>query len=98
MREFRAHHEEFVAAGITVAGVSTDSAESCRHWAERLRLPYPLLSDERREAGRAFHVLREFGIAGWNVAFFHRTTFLADAAGVVRAVWGSVKTRGHARE
>src|SRR5262245_56660740 len=98
MREFRAHHAEFESAGVAVAGVTVDSVESCRRWAERLRLPYPLLSDVSREAGRAFHVLREVGIGPWKVEFFARTTFLADRAGKIRAVWGDVRVRGHARE
>ena len=51
MREFRAHHAEFAVAGVAVAGVTVDSIESCRRWAERLRLPYPLLSDPTRAMG-----------------------------------------------
>jgi peroxiredoxin Q/BCP len=98
MREFRVHYSEFQQAGIAVAGVTLDGVESCRQWAERLDLPYPLLSDPRREAGRAFHVLQEFGLGPWKIEFFSRTTFLADTSGVVRAVWGEVKLRGHARQ
>ena len=98
MREFRAHHEELLAAGARVAGVTLDSIESCRTWGERLRLPYPLLSDSARAAGEQCHVLRRVGLAGWNIEFFQRSTFLVDTAGVVRAVWGDVKIRHHARE
>jgi peroxiredoxin Q/BCP len=96
MREFRVHHSEFQQAEIALAGVTLDSVESCRQWAARLELPYPLLSDVTREAGQAFHVLNDFGIGAWKIEFFSRTTFLADTGGVVRAVWGDVKLRGHA--
>jgi peroxiredoxin Q/BCP len=98
LREFRVHHAELVGAGVAVAGVTADPVEDSRRWAKRLDLPYPLLSDPTREAGRAFRVQREFGIGGWKVELFRRTTFLADAHGVVRAVWGDVKMRGHAVE
>lgn|SRR5215831_2121692 len=98
MREFRALHEQFQAAGVAIAGVSTDSVESCREWAQKLQLPYPLLSDARREAGRAFHVMREFGIGGWKIDLFKRTTFLADREGIIRAIWSRVGVRRHARE
>ncbi|HTO92401.1 MAG TPA: peroxiredoxin [Candidatus Sulfotelmatobacter sp.] len=98
MREFRALHEHFRAAGATIAGVTTDSIESCRDWAARLQLPYPLLSDERRLAGREFHVMRELGIGGWKIDLFRRTTFLADRHGVVRAIWTRVGVRRHGRE
>ncbi len=98
MREFRARHAEFVAAGAAVAGVSLDSVESNRAAAERLRLPYPLLTDTERRTGEAFRVLSRIGLGGWNVEFFRRTTVLADAAGTIAAVWGKVKVRGHALE
>jgi len=98
MREFRALHEHFRDSGVAVAGVTTDTVESCRDWAARLQLPYPLLADTERKAGRAFHVMREFGIGSWKIDLFKRTTFLADRDGVVRAIWTRVGVRRHARE
>lgn len=98
MREFRAHHAEFTAAGVAVAGVTTDTIASCRAWVKRLHLPYPLLSDERREAGEAFRMLERIGVGEWKIEFFRRTTILIDAGGVIRAVWNEVKIRGHATE
>jgi len=79
-----------------VAGISPDSAESSRGWAGRLDLPYPLLSDVERRAGTAFGVIRRIGIGSWNLELFRRVTFLVDARGVVVALWGRVKIRGHA--
>ena len=98
MREFRARHPELVAAGVTVAGVTLDTLESCRTWARRLRLPYPLLSDEARAAGEACFVIDRVGLGPWKLEFFRRTTLLADVNGIVRRVWGDVKIRGHGRE
>lgn len=98
MREFRALHDRFEESGVAVAGVTTDSVESCRDWAERLDLPYPLLSDANRQVGRAFHVMREFGIGNWKVDLFRRTTFLADREGIIRAIWTRVGVKRHARE
>jgi peroxiredoxin Q/BCP len=96
MREFRVHHEAMRAAGLTVAGISLDTAESSRMWTERLHLPFPLLSDVDRHAGAAFGVIRRIGLGGWNIEFFRRATFLVDARGMVVAVWERVKVRGHA--
>lgn len=98
MREFRVHHSEFTAAGIAVAGVSRERATSNAEWTKRLGLPYPLLSDREGEAGRAFGVTRHVGLGAWNVEFFRRTTFLADASGTIASVWESVKARGHAAQ
>ena len=98
MREFRARHSELVAAGVTVAGVTLDTLESCRTWVRRLRLPYPLLSDEARAAGEACSVIERVGLGPWKIEFFRRTTLLVDSTGIVRRVWGDVKIRGHGRE
>lgn len=98
MREFRAHHDEFVAAGAAVAGVSLDPLERARAWAERLALPYPILSDVEREAARELGLLRRIGIGGWSIELMRRATVLADRQGVIRAVWEDVKIRGHALE
>lgn len=49
---FRDHAAELRAAGAAVAGLSTQDTEFQREVAERLRLPFPLLSDaELRLAG-----------------------------------------------
>jgi thioredoxin-dependent peroxiredoxin len=98
MREFRVHYEELKAAGVEIAGISTDTPESSRDWARRMELPFPLLSDDGREAGAAFGVIRRVGIGTWNVEFFKRSTFLVDARGIVVAEWRKVKVRGHAAE
>src|SRR5882757_3536853 len=43
---FRDAYEDFVQAGAAVIGVSTDSSESHRSFAEGQRLPFLLISDE----------------------------------------------------
>jgi len=79
-----------------VAGINRESLETNLEWAERLKLPYPLLSDVDRRAGEAFRVIRRLGIGGWSVDLYRRSTFLIDAHGMIAAVWGNVKVRGHA--
>lgn len=98
LREFRAHHDEYVKHGLEVAGVTLDKPTSNLEWSEKLSLPYPLLSDVDRRAGAAFRVVRRIGIGSWAIEMFRRTTFLVDTQGLVAAVWGNVKIRGHANE
>ncbi|HWO41925.1 MAG TPA: peroxiredoxin [Candidatus Eisenbacteria bacterium] len=59
-----------------ILGVSVDSLESHRRWAEELGgLAYPLLSDERKEVSRAYGVLdEEAGVA-------LRATFIINPSG-----------------
>ena len=81
-----------------MAGINADTVESNRHWTERLKLPFPLLSDPDRIAAEAFGGLRRVGLGTWSVEFFRRRTVLADRLGVVGAVWDKVHIRGHASE
>jgi peroxiredoxin Q/BCP len=98
LREFRAHHDAFVARGITVAGISRDAPDSARRWRERLHLPYAVLSDPGGDAGRAFGIMRRIGLGAWKLELFRRSTFLIEAGGRVGAAWGKVKVRGHAAQ
>jgi peroxiredoxin len=50
---FRDHAADLAAAGATVMGLSTQSSGYQAEAADRLRLPFPLLSDERLELSQA---------------------------------------------
>ena len=53
---FRDHAAEIGAAGAAVAGLSTQDTGYQREAADRLRLPFPLLSDAGREFTRALRL------------------------------------------
>lgn len=98
LREFRVAHDRYAERGLFVAGVNREPLEKNFEWAERLSLPYPLLSDAGRRAGEAFRVIRRIGLGSWTVDLYRRSTFLIDAHGLIAAVWGNVKARGHAAQ
>jgi peroxiredoxin len=60
---FRDHAAELSAARAEVAGLSTQDSDYQREAAERLHLPFPLLSDADLELTRAL-VLPTFTVAG----------------------------------
>jgi len=60
---FRDHAAELLEAGAMVAGLSTQSVHDQRELAERLQLPFPVLSDELLALTRALH-LPTFTVAG----------------------------------
>ncbi len=70
--------EAFTAESSAILGVSVDSIDSHRSWAEELGgLNYPLLSDEAKTLSRAYGVLDEKeGVA-------LRATFIINPAGVI---------------
>ena len=78
--------------------MNADSVAGNHAWSQRLRLPYPLLSDPERSAAAAFGGLLRLGIGGWTIDLFRRRTVLAGRDGVVAALWDKVKIRGHAVE
>ena len=70
--------KDFAAEGAAVLGVSVDSIDSHRSWAEELGgLAYPLLSDEAKTLSRVYDVLDEKeGVA-------LRATFIINPAGTI---------------
>jgi peroxiredoxin len=60
---FRDHHAELAAAGARVFGLSTQDTAYQRELAERLSLPFPILSDAGLELTRALR-LPTFEVAG----------------------------------
>ena len=78
IRGFAGRNEEFEKLGAQVLGASVDSEHSHKAWIERDfgSLPFPLLSDIRREATEAYGVLLPEGIA-------LRGTFIVDPEGML---------------
>lgn len=90
---FRDAYEDFVRAGAAVIGVSGDSLESHRAFAEARRLPYRLVSDADGALRRAFEVPKTLGL------FAGRVTYVIDQAGVLRHIFNAPLAAGqHVRE
>jgi peroxiredoxin Q/BCP len=80
---FRDSHEAFREAGAVVIGVSSDSADSHRKFAERFGLPFVLLSDADGTLRGRYGVPRTLGF------FPGRVTYLIDRDGIVRHIFSS---------
>ena len=78
--------------------MSVDTLESHAKWIRRLRIPFLLLSDPERKAGRALDLMRRIQVGSWGVEFFRRATLLVDRRGIIAAAWGKVQVRGHAEQ
>ena len=82
-RAFRDRYNEFTALDGEIVGVSGDSLQSHRRFADRMHLPFPLLSDEAGTARRIYRVEKTLGfIPG-------RATFVIDKTGIVRHIYVS---------
>lgn len=91
---FRDRWPELRRSNIMVVGVSVDGVASHKAFATRLKLPYPLLADERHDLARAMGVLRGFG----PMSFASRETFLIDPQGTIVYHYPSVDTSRHAAQ
>ena len=79
---FRDHYQEFQALGPEAMGLSVQSAEYQREMAERLHLPFPVVSDIDYQFQKALN-LPTFVTAG--MTLLKRVTLIANA-GLIEAV------------
>ena len=95
---FAQNHAEFVRRDIAVIGVSKDSVESHRKFAEKYDLPFVLLADPELQAIKAYGVWQEKKLYG-KVSFgVVRTTFIIDEKGIVSEIMPKVKPDTNAAE
>jgi peroxiredoxin Q/BCP len=96
-QDFQALSGEFAALGAVILGVSRDSVASHDRFRAKQGFAFDLLSDADETTCRAYDVIREKNMYGRTVLGIERSTFLIDAAGVLRAAWRKVKVKDHAR-
>ena len=95
---FRDHIDAFKRHGVVVLGVSPDTPESHRKFAEKYGLNFTLLSDPEHKVLEAYGVWQEknmYGKKKWGVK---RTTYIIDENGVIQHVFKKVNTAIHAEE
>lgn len=80
-----------LAQRATVLGVSSDTQDSHKAFADKYSLPFKLLVDSSHTLERAFGVPLRGDYA-------KRVTFVIDRAGKVRKVFPDVNPNGHAQE
>lgn len=80
---FRDGYESFRDAGAEIVGISSDSGESHRRFADRHGLPFRLLSDPDGSVRARYGVAKTFGLIPG------RATFVIDREGIVRHSFSS---------
>ena len=95
---FRDQAAAFRRAGTAIVGISRDSLASHEKFCLKEKLPFTLLSDADEKVCRLFDVIQEKTLYGRKYLGIERSTFLVDAAGVLRREWRKVKVNGHVEE
>jgi peroxiredoxin Q/BCP len=89
--EFRDSWAQLQKMGVEVFGVSTQNNRSHQAFAEKHKLPFSLLPDEKGELAAKYKVPVFLGFA-------RRITYLIDKDGKIARVWPSVNPVGHSAE
>jgi peroxiredoxin Q/BCP len=95
---FRDEYAALQATGAVLLGVSPDDEESHRKFAAKFRLPFQLLADPGASIATAYGVWKEKNMYGRAYMGVERTTFVLDAAGVIRKIFPKVQVDGHVAE
>lgn len=79
-------------------GVSPDSVESHKRFADKYNLKYPLLADEKAGVAKKFGVWGKKNMYGRTYFGIIRSTFIIDEEGRVKKEYRRVKVDGHLRQ
>lgn len=91
-KNFTARREDFEALGATVVGISADTVESHKDFANKFSFSIELLADPDAE------LISKLGIEQKlfnGKTFWSRSTFIVDPQGVVRKIYENVNPDGH---
>jgi peroxiredoxin Q/BCP len=90
---FRDNFEDFTDAGARVIGISSDSVDSHKAFAQKHSLPFTLLADTDSSVRKAWGVSKTLGLLPG------RVTYVIDPEGVVRHKFSSqFKPKSHIDE
>lgn len=96
--DFTQQLEKFREVNVPVIGVSPDSPESHRRFAQKHDLKVRLLSDVDHTVLENYGVWKKKSMYGKEFYGVVRTTFILDPQGRVAAAWHKVKVPGHVDE
>ena len=83
-------YKDFESNGVKVFGISADSVESHKKFAEKYQLPFTLLSDPKKE------VIKAYGADG--AIFNKRISYLVGLNGMIEKVYPKVDPTTHGLE
>jgi len=96
--DFRDDFPNFGKLNAVILGVSPDSVESHKKFATKYKLPFSLLSDEKKEVIEKYGVWKEKSMYGRKYMSVERSTFIIDKNGIVKKIFRKVKVADHSRE
>ena len=83
-------YKDFESNGVKVFGISSDSVESHKKFAEKFQLPFTLLSDPKKE------IIEKYGADG--ALYTKRISYLVGQNGMIEKVYPEVDPTTHGAE
>jgi peroxiredoxin Q/BCP len=96
--DFRDRMTDLEKIQANVIGISRDSIDSHKKFAEKFGLDFPLASDEDGKVCEAYGVWVEKAMYGRKYMGIERATFLIDEAGKIVHIWRKVSVTNHVKE
>ena len=84
---FRDEFPKFKKIDAVILGVSPDSVESHKKFAAKYKLPFSLLSDEKKEVCEKYGVWQEKSMYGKKYMGVVRTTFVINEKGIIKKIF-----------
>lgn len=94
----RDNYDEFLKKGYAVVGVSADSKESHRKFADKYNLPFPLIADTDKKILKSYNAWGEKKLYGRTYEGILRMTFVISEEGKIEQIIKKVKTNDHSRQ
>ena len=87
---------DYKKAHITIFGISKDSVESHKRFADTYDLPFPLLSDPSTDVLNTYGVWKEKRLFGNTFMGIVRSSYLIDPKGVIAKIYPKASPSKHA--
>ncbi|MEY6433251.1 peroxiredoxin [Thioalkalicoccus limnaeus] len=97
-QDFRDAAADFATKGAVIVGASRDGLRAQENFKAKQSFPFDLIADTDESLCRLFDVIKMKKMYGKEHLGVERSTFLIDAAGVLRQEWRGVKVKGHVAE
>jgi len=95
---FRDELPRFNKNDAVILGISADSVDSHKKFAQKFDLPFTLLSDENKKVVEDYGVWKEKNNYGKKYMGIERTTYIIDKEGKIKKIFNKVKVDGHSEE
>ncbi len=94
----RDNFPRFGGVNAEIIGISTDSVKSHKKFADKYRLPFTILADEKKEVVKLYNVWQPKKFLGKECLGTLRTSFLIDEEGRVAKIYEKVNPAKHTQE